>query len=217
MKAPAAGQRGGFVMGLVVGLLLGLALALGVALYITKAPVPFINKVPQRTAEQDNAEIERNRNWDPNGALGTRPVPRVAAPSASGAVGGTALPPGIAPAVMPPTALPRDPAAILAGGGSPPAQAAAARAATQPAAPAADPFVYFVQAGAYTRSEDAEQQRARLALIGQTARITEREQVGRTVYRVRLGPLETRNQAVDVQAELSELRIESQIVRVERP
>ena len=101
MKVPAAGQRGGFVMGLVVGLLLGLALALGVALYITKAPVPFINKVPQRTAEQDNAEIERNRNWDPNGALGTRPVPRVAAPSASGAVTGTALPPPWAPAGCP--------------------------------------------------------------------------------------------------------------------
>ena len=93
----------------------------------------------------------------------------------------------------------------------------AAKAAARPASAAADPFVYFVQAGAYTRSEDAEQQRARLALIGQTARITEREQVGRTVYRVRLGPLETRNQAVDVQTELSEQRIESQIVRVERP
>jgi cell division protein FtsN len=216
MKAPAAGQRGGFVMGLVVGLLLGLALALGVALYITKAPVPFINKVPQRTAEQDSAEAERNRNWDPNGALGTRPVPRVVAPSASGAVAGTAVPPGIAPA-LPPAALPRDPAAILAGGGSPPARATTAQAPARPASAAADPFVYFVQAGAYTRGEDAEQQRARLALIGQTARITEREQVGRTVYRVRLGPLETRNQAVEVQAELSEQRIESQIVRVERP
>ena len=217
MKVPAAGQRGGFVMGLVVGLLLGLALALGVALYITKAPVPFINKVPQRTAEQDNAEIERNRNWDPNGALGTRPVPRVAAPSASGAVTGTALPPGMVPAVVPPAAPPRDPASILAAGSGPPTQASAAKAAARPASAAADPFVYFVQAGAYTRSEDAEQQRARLALIGQTARITEREQVGRTVYRVRLGPLETRNQAADVQAELSEQRIESQIVRVERP
>jgi hypothetical protein len=42
-------QRGGFALGLVVGLLIGLALALGVALYITKAPVPFVNKVPQRT------------------------------------------------------------------------------------------------------------------------------------------------------------------------
>lgn len=204
MKAPAAGQRGGFVMGLVVGLLLGLALALGVALYITKAPVPFINKVPQRTAEQDSAESERNRNWDPNGALSTRPGPRVAAPSASGALEGAA------PA-------PRDPAAILADRGSPPAAAPAPSAATRPAAPGADPFVYFVQAGAYTRSEDAEQQRARLALIGQTARITEREQVGRTVYRVRLGPLETRDQAVEVQSELQDQRIDSQIVRVERP
>ena len=78
-------QRGGFVLGVIVGLLVGLSIALGVALYITKAPVPFINKVPQRTAEQDNAEIERNRNWDPNSALGPPPVPRVAAPSASGA------------------------------------------------------------------------------------------------------------------------------------
>jgi cell division protein FtsN len=217
MKKPGAGQRGGFIMGLVAGLLLGLAMALGVALYITKAPVPFINKVPQRTAEQDNAEIERNRNWDPNSALGPPRVPRVAAPSASGAVGGAALPPGIAPAVPPPAAVPRDPAAILGGGASPPATAAAPTAAARPATPGADPFFYFVQAGAYTRSEDAEQQRARLALIGHIARITEREQVGRTVYRVRVGPLETRNQAVDVQAELSEQRIVSQIVRVERP
>jgi hypothetical protein len=67
------GQRGGFVLGLVVGLLVGLALALGVALYITKAPVPFVNKVPQRTAEQDQAEQARNKNWDPNAPLAGKP------------------------------------------------------------------------------------------------------------------------------------------------
>ncbi|MFX7910586.1 hypothetical protein ABTK30_20075, partial [Acinetobacter baumannii] len=38
-------------------------------LYITKSPFPFTNKVPQRTAEQDAAEAERNRNWDPNAPL----------------------------------------------------------------------------------------------------------------------------------------------------
>ena len=54
-------QRGGFAIGVVVGLLSGLVLALGVALYIAKVPVPFVNKVPGRTAEQDNAEAERNR------------------------------------------------------------------------------------------------------------------------------------------------------------
>ncbi|HEV6964147.1 MAG TPA: hypothetical protein VK305_01935, partial [Roseateles sp.] len=65
-KTPRGGQKGGFVLGLIVGLLVGLAIALGVALYITKVPIPFVNKVPQRTAEQDAAEAERNKNWDPN-------------------------------------------------------------------------------------------------------------------------------------------------------
>ena len=73
-------QAGGFALGLVVGLLMGLALALGVALYITKAPVPFLNKVPQRTVEQDKAEAERNKNWDPNAPLAPKlPRPVLAA------------------------------------------------------------------------------------------------------------------------------------------
>jgi len=62
-------QRGGFFLGLIVGLLAGLSLALGVALYIAKVPVPFVNKVPQRSAEQDAAEAEKNKNWDPNSGL----------------------------------------------------------------------------------------------------------------------------------------------------
>ncbi|HEY0855616.1 MAG TPA: hypothetical protein VGE16_01070, partial [Albitalea sp.] len=62
-------QRGGFAVGLIVGLIVGLAVALGVALYVTKVPVPFVNKVPQRTAEQDAAEAEKNKNWDPNSPL----------------------------------------------------------------------------------------------------------------------------------------------------
>ncbi|MBC7993981.1 MAG: sporulation protein, partial [Rhizobacter sp.] len=78
-------QRGSFVIGLIVGVLVGLALALGVALYIAKVPVPFMNKVPQRTAEQDAAEVEKNKNWDPNSALHGKPAARPGA-SASGSV-----------------------------------------------------------------------------------------------------------------------------------
>jgi len=81
-------QHGNFVMGLIVGLLVGLALALGVALYIAKVPVPFINKVPQRTAEQDAAETERNKNWDPNSSLHSKTPAR--AHGASSGVGGAA-------------------------------------------------------------------------------------------------------------------------------
>jgi cell division protein FtsN len=127
------------------------------------------------------------------------------APDARAARAAVAVPaPGPAGSAARPA--PRDPAAILAGGAQP-----------APAKPAAEAFVYFVQAGAYTRSEDAEQQRARLAMIGQTAKITEREQAGRTVYRVRVGPFPERDEADGLQAKLQEQNIEAQIVRVERP
>jgi cell division protein FtsN len=214
------GQRGGFVLGVVVGLLVGLSIALGVALYITKAPVPFVNKVPQRTAEQDQAEQQRNRNWDPNAPLAGKGKPPGTAAPASAAGAETAPAVG---AVMPP-ALPLpaasgagrpapDPAAILAGATVPGAASAVGAAPVR----SGEPFVYFVQTGAYSRAEEAEQQRARLALIGHSARITEREQGGRVVYRVRLGPFETRTEADGLQLKLQETKITSQLVRVERP
>jgi cell division protein FtsN len=80
-----------------------------------------------------------------------------------------------------------------------------------------EPFVFFVQAGAYTRSEDAEQQRAKLALMGQVANISEREQAGRVVYRVRIGPYRTRDDADALLVKLQAAAIDAQIVRVERP
>ncbi len=209
---PARHQAGGFLMGLVAGLLIGLAVALAVALYITKAPNLFLNKVPQRTTEQDSAETERNRNWDPNAPLSGKPGVRAASAAASGAVAAaSAASAGAAPAANPTVAAAsapaasragKDPAAILAGGAT---------------APASDPYVYFVQTGAYTRSDDAEQQKAKLALSGLSARITDREQAGRTVYRVRLGPFPTREEADSLLTRLQELSIEAQIVRVEKP
>jgi cell division protein FtsN len=211
-------QRGGFAIGLIVGLLVGLGLALGVALYVTKVPVPFVNKVPQRTPEQDAAEIERNKNWDPNAPLaGKAPVMRPTAP-ASGAAPG--LPPGIAtapPAVVTGKAAAsapvskRDPAAILSGQ-MPPMPAVTGKSTK----PGADPFTYFVQVGAFSRAEDAEQQRARVSLMGMPAKVSEREQSGRTVYRVRLGPFERKEDADAAQEKLAGNGVEAALVRVER-
>ncbi len=204
-------QRGGFAVGLIIGLLLGLALALGVALYVTKAPIPFVNKVPQRTADQDAAEIEKNKNWDPNSPLyGKNPA------RPNNAASGTVAPP---PATAPQTGLPavtgtppappqsaRDPAAILAD-----------RPASAPKLPAgADPFVYFVQAGAYGRTEDAEQQRAKLAMLGLEGKLSEREQAGRTVYRVRIGPFDRKDDAEAAKARLGDAGVEAALVRVQR-
>lgn len=227
--------RGGFAVGLVVGLLIGLAVALAVALYVTKAPIPFVNKLPQRSAEQDAAEAERNKNWDPNAPLaGKSPPPRGATPASGAsapavatapapvtpAVPSAATPPAPAPAPVvttttaPPPAVAnapgraaasapgRDPAAILAGQG--------------PAATAARPAMFFVQAGAYASADDAEAQRARLAMSGFTAKVMARDQSGKTVYRVRLGPFDERDAADDLREKLGAAGVESTLVRVER-
>lgn len=199
-------QRGGFAMGLIVGLLIGLALALAVALYVTKVPVPFVNKVPQRTAEQDAAEQEKNKNWDPNAGLAHKNGAKPA--TAAGSAPAPAAPP-TAPAAAPAaTATPtaRDPAAILA----------AREASAVKPTPAADPFNYFVQAGAFARPEDAEQQRARLAMMGYEAKVTEREQSGRTVYRVRIGPFPAKDAADGAKDKLAAAGVDSALVRVQK-
>ncbi|PXW99254.1 sporulation related protein [Sphaerotilus hippei] len=200
-------QRGGFGLGMVVGLLVGLAVALAVALYVTKAPVPFVDKVPQRTQEQDAAETERNRNWDPNAPLYGKNPARAPAGVASGVVqSGAAQPPAAAPA---PAATP---SAVVAA----PRPAAAASAASSAArSGSAEGTQFYVQVGAYTRTEDAEQQRAKLAISGLTARITEREQSGRIIYRVRLGPFDTQSDAEKAKEEAAGAGYgESALVRV---
>jgi len=197
-------QRGGFAMGLIVGLLIGLALALAVALYVTKVPVPFVNKVPQRTAEQDAAETEKNKNWDPNAPLSAKPGQR-----ASGVVAASAPAPTAPAVALPKASAPasaRDPAAILG---------ERAPTAVKPT-PAADPFSYFVQAGAFGKPEDAEQQRARLAIMGYEAKVTEREQSGRTMYRVRIGPFQRKDDADVAKDKLAGVGVESALVRVQK-
>jgi cell division protein FtsN len=73
-----------------------------------------------------------------------------------------------------------------------------------------------VQAGAFSNPGDAEQQRAKLALQGLMTKVSEREQGGRTVYRVRLGPFERRDEAESAQERLKATGSESSLVRLER-
>ncbi len=77
-------------------------------------------------------------------------------------------------------------------------------------------MIYFAQAGAFTRADDAEAQRAKLALLGLDAKLSEREQAGRTVYRVRVGPFEARAQADAAIERLQAAGVDSTLVRVER-
>jgi len=203
--AGASGQRGGFGLGLIVGLLLGLAIALGVALYVTKVPIPFVDKVPQRSAEQDEAEAKANKDWNPNAPLS----PGHAKPRATAASGVVAPPPAAtasAPAQPAVAAAPK-PAA------SAPAAAPVAAAASKPEAAG---LVFFVQAGAFQQPNDAEQQRAKLAMQGFNAKVYERESQGRTVYRVRIGPFDAKADAEKLQADVEAAGLEAALVRAQR-
>lgn len=207
-------QRGGFLMGMIVGLLIGLSLALGVALYVTKVPVPFVNKVPQRTAGQDALESERNKNWDPNAPLAGK-SPR-ASTAASGSVGKEADTAASAADSAKGKAAASAPTTIEAVIEAASSAAPKAPVETPAAKATGDGMAYFVQAGAYARTEDAEQQRARLAMLGFDAKITEREQAGRTVYRVRVGPYNGKEQADASKTSLEGAGVEAALVRVQK-
>jgi cell division protein FtsN len=236
-------QRGGTLLGLVIGALVGLGIALGVAVYVTKVPVPFMNKNASRSADSDAAESRRNKDWNPNAPLAGK-NPAKAAPSVSGELSlpvesepaATTVPdPVLAPADTKKAERPaKAPKAVTAATPEPaPAPAAVAkpakpvsadplgdlakaRSAPAPAASGSDPFNYFIQAGAYRTPEDAEQQRARLLLLGMQAKVTEREQAGRTVYRVRVGPFDQKDDADKVKDRLDNNSIETALVRVQR-
>lgn len=212
-------QRGSVIVGIIIGVVLGLAAALAVAVYVTKVPVPFLNKGQSRTPEQDAAESRKNQNWDPNAPLyGKNPARPQAAPAAPAAPapaakGADKEPPPAATATAP-AAVPSAPRAAAAPkpAGDPIGELAAARAT----AGSGDPFLYFVQAGAFRSAEEAEAQRAKLSLMGVEAKVTEREQAGRQVFRVRVGPFERRDDADRQKDKLEAGGVETALVRVQR-
>ncbi len=191
-------QRGGTLLGLIIGVVVGLAVALLVALYVTKTPVPFLNKGAVRTPDQDAAEDKRNKDWNPNAPLQGKGTPR---PATADAPKPDSKPVTVAPPAKPPAKPPvsADPLGDLA----------RAKAA------ASEPFSYFVQVGAFRTPEDAESQRARLSLAGVEAKVTEREQAGRQVYRVRVGPFDKKEEAEKTKGQLEAAGYETALVRVQ--
>ena len=66
----------------------------------------------------------------------------------------------------------------------------------------------------YGAQADADAQRAKLGLIGQQARVSEREQNGRPVYRVRIGPMAQRSEAEALKQQLGDTGIDAALVRI---
>lgn len=231
-------QRGGTLLGFIIGVVVGLASALAVAVYVTKVPIPFINKGQTRNANQDAQETLKNKDWDPNAPLyGKNPakpaVPAEPVPPAEPTV--AEVPPVVpgkpeaarkvatAPAAVPAAVKPAHEAVAVpaaapklenkpAVSADPLGDLAKARAANA----TAEPFVYFVQVGAFRTAEDAESQRVKLSLGGVQAKVSEREQAGRVVFRVRVGPFDKKEDADKAKERMDSSGQEAALVRVQR-
>jgi cell division protein FtsN len=197
-------QRGGTFLGFILGLVVGLGVALAVAVYVTKVPLPFMNKGQSRTADQDAAEEKKNKDWDPNAPLyGKNPAKPTAAPkSGEDTVPNADKSDAASAKAESKPAVTADPLGDLA--------------RSKSAEKSADPFNYFVQVGAFRTTEDAESQRAKLSLAGIDAKVSEREQSGRVVFRVRVGPFERREDAEKSKDRLDASGYETSLVRVQR-
>jgi len=212
-------HRGGTFLGFIIGLVLGLGVALAVAVYVTKVPTPFSNKNQPRSSAQDVQESEKNKDWNPNSVLQPKAPAESPTPPDANAAG---TPPQTADktadktsdkAPTPPRpAVTADPLGDLAKAKS------GLNTPATPVAPtdASDPFDYVVQVGAYRTGADADAQKAKLALLGLDAKVSERDQAGRVVYRVRLGPFSDKNVAERVRTQLESNGIDNTLVRMQR-
>jgi cell division protein FtsN len=187
-------QRGNTLLGLIIGLVVGLGIAVVVAMMISQNPLPFVDKV----VKQERSALPEGRIDDPNRPMyGSRPAERpVIATVPEAAPGAVYQAPEVSTHAMP---------------------AGPAATTSAPASPAADKddgkWIYYLQAGAFRSWNDAEGERARLALMGFEAHITERQAESGTLYRVRLGPYAQVEAMNKMRNKLSDSGIEIAIIR----
>jgi len=208
---PATRRKSGgnFLLGVFVGLILGLGVALAVAFYINNTPVPFASK--KKPAAEASTEPEK--------------LPPIAG-----------MPQGGAGAQKTPDKPKFDFYRILPGSeepvtdkelkeragapGKPPSGARAtapakerAPASTRTSAPTKD--VYFVQAGSFPNPVDADNQKAKLAMLGLESSVEPATLPDKgTWYRVRIGPYTRIEDITQVRQTLAQNGIEASLVKV---
>jgi cell division protein FtsN len=192
-------QRGGTIIGFIIGLVVGLAIAVAVALIITKAPVPFINKLAHAP---DKPDVDAGKIPDPNKSLYGRDAQN--ADSSAAVLGNQngVLPPANSTVVItaPPSSTTASTTALPQ---TAPSTAAATPVEGKPA---------LLQAGAFATSDAAENMKAKLALLGFEAIVAPTSKDGSAVYRVRLGPYSHIDDLNRVRQRLAENGIDASLV-----
>ncbi|MFN7753630.1 MAG: SPOR domain-containing protein [Pseudomonadota bacterium] len=191
-------RSGALLAGLFVGLALGLAIALGVAFYLNRAANPFSSPRESREPAKTTAE--------PAGA--------------SAATATSPDKPPLAPTGIPGAPVPQEPGQprfdfyrILPGTEQAATDQELRNRPPEPKATAQERF--FLQAGAFQNAQDADNLKARLALMGMEASIQTASLGDKgTWHRVRLGPYDDADSLAKVRTRLSTAGIESAVIKV---
>mgnify|MGYP003383340069 CR=1 FL=1 len=182
-------QDGGTILGLFIGLVVGVVVAAGVVWYLNKTPLPFVDRNGKPAAEK-GSETKAD------------PAKQAAAP--------LPLPgkPGDKVEEKPRFEFYK----ILPGADAPSPQAAPKPDAATPP-PAADAL--FLQAGAFQKPADADNLKARLALMGVEASVQQVSLAEKGVmHRVRIGPYANPDEMAKTRTLLAQNGIQASVVRV---
>jgi cell division protein FtsN len=218
-----ARQRGSTLTGLIIGLIVGLGIAVAVALTITKGASPFSEKTAKSGRPADpapgqaldpnkpmyaNRDAAREANKEVTEKAAARSKPAQPAEPAPSAPPAPADPLGQAIAKMEAKPAARD--------SHPLATSTAAPAPAAPPAAGSGEYVYYLQAGAFRDMSDAEATRAKLALLGFEAAISDRPSDSGVLHRVRLGPYNQVESMNKARAKLLDSGVDVAIVRNQR-
>jgi cell division protein FtsN len=211
-NSPKRSTRGGgrsagsVFTGIVIGLLMGIILALGITLYLNRSASPFANHKAQQPAPKKAVEAKKPEPVKP---LESVDPPTVAKPAEKPRFDFYEILPGD-----------KDPFRRTVEKTPPPEKAAKETPPPTPKAPEtktatapASKETYYLQAGAFRSASDADNLKARLALMGLEANVAPAElpNVG-TMYRVRLGPYKS-DQVASKKSQLSQSGIQASVVK----
>ncbi len=179
-------------MKFIIGLLLGIAIAGGVAYYLNKAQNPFVNKGLTNVAASqpisNNSISSAPLELAPGNKMQIAPSPQPQAPTAAKNTASAAS---------------YDFYDVLQG-----------KKDIRPAAsqPKAQTSAYYVQAGAFSDPNLANNMKAKLALLGFSAKIIASEENNAVINKVLLGPFNSSAQAQDMVSQLSDQSVNSTII-----
>lgn len=198
-------QQGGTLVGMMIGLIIGLGIALGVAMMITKTPMPFTDKSGRQKAFSPTS----SQGEDPNRPLYGKPAKVVAVKEPAAEVPeNTAAPQPVDKILQVKADAKLDSKPLAAELPAPIKEIVAKPESVE------DSWTYYLQAGAFRESTDAENIRAKLALMGVEAKVSERQSETGVLYRVRVGPFAQMEAMNRVRGKLTDNGVDAAVVRI---